>query len=148
MGRKRAMSYQVNFEIGDWSHDGHNESETIKVFSNRPVEHLRETHFLCPSKLGFDIGDICRDCEEDVIGEDVVETLEEVGFDMEKYSPECPDGRQLIQLWVDILMHIDPELELYLETPEEREKLPSMHFYGYDKNNRHLRVPGYGLFGY
>lgn len=142
------MSYQINFEIGDWSHDGHNESATIKVFSNHPVERLREAHFMCPTKLGFDIGDICGEYEETEIREDIMDTLEDNGFDTSKFSYEYPTSREMIQLWADILMHIDPELELYLETPEEREKLPTMHFYGYDKNKRHLRVPGYGLFGF
>lgn len=142
------MSYQVNFEIGDWSRDGHNESKAIKVFSNHPVERLREAHFMCPVKLGFDIGEICGEYEEPEIREDIVETLEENGFDTSKFSTKYPSSREMIQLWADILMYIDPELELYLEAPEERDKLPTMHFFGRDKNNRHLRVPGYGLFGY
>jgi len=140
------MQHKINFEIGDWSCDGHNQSESIKVFSNHPPERLREAHFMCPVKLGFEIGDICGEYEESEIREDIVDALRENGFDMTKFTVEYPSARELIQLWVDILMYIDSELELELEKPEEREKLPSMHFYGYDKNNRHLKVPGYGLF--
>ena len=145
---KASDMHTINFEIGDWSKDGHNESESIRVFSNHPVKRLREAHFQCPEKLGFDIGDICGEYEESSIDEDIIEALEDAGFDVDSYDPEYPGTRNMIQLWVDILMFIDPELELTLETPEELEKLPNMHFYGYDEKKRHLRVPGYGLFGF
>lgn len=114
--------YVINFEIGDWSRDGHNQSEKFNIESNKPVEELREAHFLCKEKHGFDIGDICskyKDNDASIfynelkeIGIDLAEYAEKEELDEEyEYGDETafkfytPQG--IARLWIDILMKID-----------------------------------------
>lgn len=216
-------SYHVEFELGDWSGDGHNQSESYIMVSNKPIEHLRELHFSCPERFGFEIGDICSEYEdtqvdtEFIIGlvnlgvvkngsklwETIVASVESQGGTatfvegqinyvnfLDKNSIETDFDVDLeiddvAELWFETLRALDPELTLespllgqrtvvsseVLELIKElsdlaadkmteqlanrvdelviradQQKIPSMHFYGFDEKERHLQVPGYGCF--
>lgn len=137
-------TYVYSFPIGDYSSDGHGQCEYYRVSSNKPLQDLREVHFRCPDVLGFDIGDICSRYEEREIDSSIVEKIQK-HLDIENYyyDPDtkelCSDG--MIELWVDLLMVIDPELKLDILPDEE-----SIVIWGYDDKGRHLNTPGYGLF--
>lgn len=143
MGKKE--KFKINFEVGDWSGDGHGMSEKFLVQSDCPVEQVRDVHFSCLEDYGFDIGDICGEYEECTIKENIIQIIEGMGIsvfpiikDEDFLSPE-----DVVDLWIAILNKIDPALKL------ERidEDVPSMHFFGFDEKKRHLNNPGYGCFG-
>jgi len=144
--------FDINFVIGDWSHDGHNQSREFTIESNKPVEHLREVHFSCMSKFGFDIGDICSKYEDRDITK-FKEKLESLCLNIENYAEKCSndgdityvinDPDKLVKLWIRILMRLDDSLTLFIV---QKNELPTMHFSGFDDKKRHLNVPGYGLF--
>ena len=52
--------YLTNFEVGDWSEDGHGKCDDFLVFSKRPVQSIREAHFKCKDMYGIKIGKICN----------------------------------------------------------------------------------------
>ena len=142
--------YDIKFTLGDYSRDGHGQFDDYIVESNKPVEHLRELHFSCIETLGFDIGDMCRDYEDNQLDESIFDILREHNIlddeslyllQTNKYNIEDPD--ELLGIWLSILIHLDPSLTLLVKTPDE---IPSMHFYGYDEKRRHLNNPGYGLY--
>lgn len=140
------MTTLVKFVIGDWSSDGHGKSETYIVESNVSLAYLRETHFKCPSVLGFDIGDICRDYGECTLPDSIADKLIEAKIITEEEKEGLQDyvePDEVVHLWLDILMYLDNEINLHIPA---QEVIPSIHFYGRDAQNRHLNTPGYGVF--
>lgn len=142
--------HDIKFTLGDYSRDGHGQFDDYIVESNKPVEHLRELHFSCIETLGFDIGDMCRDYEDNQLDESIFDILREHNIlddeslyllQTNEYNIEDPD--ELLGIWLSVLIHLDPSLTLLVKTPDE---IPSMHFYGYDEKRRHLNNPGYGLY--
>lgn len=142
--------HDIKFTLGDYSRDGHGQFDDYIVESNKPVEHLRELHFSCIETLGFDIGDMCKDYEDNQLDESIFDILREHNIlddeslyllQTNEYTIEDPD--ELLGIWLSVLIHLDPSLTLLVKTPDE---IPSIHFYGYDEKRRHLNNPGYGLY--
>lgn len=198
--------YKVIFEIGDWSHDGHNQSFDAEVMSSVPVKELRELHFAAKDYLGFDIGDICREHENTSLSEYQEEVLTKVGILPPVIDPKNLDEDEVVLLWVNALLYVAEQkgerITLRILTGNEPsqissnvlkkmlpfisdhlpahlsalsvddiasilnsvskgaeesgrtfkfelngdDKVPTMHFYGFDEQKRHLQVPGYGVF--
>jgi hypothetical protein len=145
--------YRYEFPIGDWSGDGHEKCEYFIVEGNKPLEDVREAHFKAPKVLGLEIGSLCSEFEQGWIPHTIIQKLKGQGVEipeMEQAGPDEPESdfdptpTELLQLWINILNHIDPELNL--RAPPEEERVPSIVFTAFDKKRRHLRAPGYGLF--
>lgn len=137
------MTYIIRFPVGDWSDDGHGKCDYFEVRSNYPVQQLREIHFKAPDVVGFEIGNMCR--EDSQLSTDVFGKLIAIGFDLSQYTEteECyMDSEGIIDIWLAILRHIDPSVELERIKSEAED----INFYGFDKKKRHLAAPGYGVF--
>lgn len=138
----------VIFEVGDFSHDGHGESAKVTFNTNVTLEELRELHFKAAYHIGFDIGDICRDYECDTLSGEQHHKLTILGLWDEEDVDYILDWEDVVKLWADIIIYVAEKeniagFELKRQMPE---KIPSIHFYGYDDKGRHLHVPGYGAF--
>lgn len=147
------MEYLIRFPVGDWSDDGHGKCAYFLTRSNKSGQEVREIHFSCLDRLGFDIGNICHEYEEFELSLNIFEKLNAAGFniewegkneDMVKYFPNI-DSRmmgteEVFNLWINILMFLDPELKLVPINEYE-----NINFYGFDEKKRHLRTPGYGV---
>lgn len=131
------MKYKFKMSIGDWSNDGHGMHEDYLVSSNAPVEKVREAHFAMRDILGFSVEDICSGYEESEVETDVAEKLRTMGFEFDEMDPET-----MARLWVFLLGKTDPTLELKIMYDE----VPTLHFYGFDNQKRHISFVGYGLF--
>lgn len=134
--------YLVEFPVGDWSHDGHNQCDYYQVLSRKPVREVGEAHFRAKEVLGFDIGSLCEEYEENSLDENLVAKLKGWGYKFDESSEdgESCSSEEIINLWVYLLNKVDPQLELRRLTP------PSIISCQYDGKNRHLKVPGYGTF--
>lgn len=143
------MTYTIRFPIGDWSDDGHGKCKYFMVKSNMPVKQVREIHFLAPTAVGFNIGQMCSDYECSSLDADIVEKLLAIGIDPKKYGMEDDDDdywmepESLVDIWIDILKYINTGLDLERITKNDYEDI---NFYGNDDKNRHLETPGYGVF--
>ena len=137
--------YKFYMTIGDWSGDGHGRSEDFLVVSNLPVERVREAHFQIEEATGVNIEGICSAFEEDEIDPETVTKIKELGFCFEN-SSGMGDGiisvSEMAKLWVFLLMKADQELKLEII----EDNTPTLHFFGYDEQNRHWGSVGYGLF--
>lgn len=141
--------YRFKMSIGDWSDDGHGKCENYIVESNFPVERVREAHFAMEGRTGISIENLCNEYAQDCIGEDDVELLKELGYEFAGESYEDDDGihyymtpEEMAHLWVFLLMKSDSELQLKIVD----EDYPTLHFYGYDDQRRHIGQVGYGCF--
>lgn len=145
------MTYQFKMSIGDWSGDGHGEHEDFVIDSNKPVEAVREAHFKIKGATGIDIEDFCAEYEDGAIPSDVLDKLGELGYEPTHTSyydfySSCARyalPSDMAGIWMFLLMKADPELKLkFAAVPE----IPTLHFYGYDEQRRHIEYVGYGLF--
>lgn len=137
--------YQFKMVIGDWSDDGHGKHEDFVIQSNVPVEQVREAHYRIEETTGVNIEEICSNYEEDEIDRDVVEQLQELGFEFENATgmgPGITNTTEMARLWLFLLQKADPDLKLTLMDAE----VPTLHFYGFDDKGRHIGGVGYGLF--
>ena len=150
--------HKIKFVLGDWSDDGHGKAETYLVACTHEVEYLRELHYKL-EELGIDPGSWASDYESNLIPEDQIDALVKAGIDVafseyclyrdEGDSPSQTEGSYycenidgLLNMWLDCLNLIDKDVHFQVVT----DNVPTMHFYGRDKQGRHLRVPGYGMF--
>ena len=144
-----AKMYTIDFTVGDWSGDGHNQKETFLVSSSRSIKELRELHFKAEEYLDFAIGDICADYEQSYIESDQLEQLQALEIVPEDFVNEDLEADDILELWLAILNYVAKmeNLDIVLfYNPKTTERYPAMHFYGYDEKKRHLGVPGYGVF--
>lgn len=137
--------YKFRLAIGDWSCDGHGIHEDFTVLSNMPVEAVREAHYKIEEKTGIRIEEICSEYEEDEIEAEKVQIIKELGFNFEN-STGLGDGitnpAEMARLWIFLLQKADPSLKLEI-VPND---MPTLHFYGFDDQSRHIGFVGYGLF--
>lgn len=166
------MTHRIKFPIGDWSDDGHGKVDWFIVKSNKSLEDLIGAHLLFKEKVGFDIGEICAEYEENIItgiiaqfvkdlnvlGDgDEYEVLNEKGEYVDEHNTgllsllpingqiSILDTKTVLKIWLACLRYADPELELEVEADD----LPSMINWsvaGTKYKGQYLDTPGYGMF--
>ncbi len=133
---------QIKFPVGDWSDDGHNQCEDFIAETPLTVEHVREAHFKAEAN-GIAIGQICSDYECASVDEDILAALDAAEIQYDDLPVDDMDPESVFTLWVRILNRVNPMLKLTAVTSVQ---IPSITFYGFDEQKRHLRSPGYGVF--
>lgn len=133
---------KIRFPIGDWSDDGHGHCEYFYCSAAGTLDDIREAHFACKKKYGFDIGDICQEYEETRIDESIVEKIEAAGLCESIDLEERMEAETIFKIWIELLNSIDENLKLVPESLAYED----INFYGYDNKKRHLSTPGYGVF--
>ena len=127
---------KVKIEIGDWSHDGHNQSEKhileVDGSTDIMVDYTKGS-----KKLGFDlINDYCEDFEDNSIPREMVHKIRELGFELEMDDEEEEDDKYYIytDLYLKIYLIIckigNPEFEAEIVADKDRT----------------IQLGGYGLF--
>lgn len=103
--------------VGDWSHDGHNQSEDFYVYCNYPVEAMRQAYKDTCKKIGLQLNSsenftgrddfwikseswriLLAEYEDSVISVEAVEILLNHGFEFNEYELtddefECEDEK-------------------------------------------------------
>ena len=148
------MTDKIQIAIGDWSNDGHGECDNFffNVHSGHSVQEIREAYFQSGEKYpNLNPEKFCCDMESSTLSPKILELSKELGFDWlnegaefeswkgEDYTYAHPEVMAKFVAWFIGLS--GPALEL---TP--RNEVPTLQFYGYDKEKRHIGFIGYGLF--
>jgi hypothetical protein len=130
-------------QIGDWSDDGHGHCEDFFIESNKPVEEVREAHFLIKDKTEIDIEKLCSEYEEAYLLSGTKIKLRNLGYDLNDFEDMDNVGpEEMARLWVFLLNKVNPDLELELVVDD----IPTLNFYGFDDKHRHIGHVGYGCF--
>lgn len=138
--------YRFRMTIGDFSGDGHGLKQEYIIFSNAPVETVREAHYRIKDVTGVDIENICSEYEDDVLDAENVKRLQKSGYPLEDVAADgsvCMNAKEMARLWLFLLQKADPALKL---TFAEDEEIPDLQFYGFDEKGRHVDFVGYGVF--
>jgi hypothetical protein len=133
-------TYTFRIPIGDWSSDGHGQCDWYTVTSNKPVEAVREAFFAAQRLFPqADPTKFCDEYEDGAVPDETIATYANLGLSIDE------ENFSTVEM-ADVVIHFlklgDPELVL-----ERVEDAPSLAFYGYDKDKRHIDCIGYGLLG-
>lgn len=137
----KKLPHLIDLVVGDWSGDGHSQTETVPVYSNLKKRDLEKAYKKGTALVGFDLTrDVCCSYDDNVIDEHRVVRLESLGITRGQYlnereHPERPGPHQLSPnefavLWLRIAQLGDPGLE-YKVT---------------DDDSPHINIGGYGLY--
>ena len=143
--------FKFEISIGDWSTDGHGKEKAFVVEcleGANNIEEIREVHFRSKEATGIDIENICGEYEDEYIPGDLLEDVIRILTkyfevdDEDLYSGYVYSHQDMANLWLAILMETEPKLKLKLSS----NRLPTLHFSGFDEKRRHIGQVGYGLF--
>lgn len=142
-----------NIEIGDWSGDGHDQSQTFLCRADATIQCLREAYFKVQGVIGIDLTEVCGEYGEEYMHISHAEALLEHGIiDQKKFDDFTADGdldkvRPLDMAMIvrDCLNYVEPDYNVRFEKPQAR--IPSLHFSGFDSQGRHIGHIGYGVLG-
>ena len=107
----KEKEYNICFEIGDESHDGHGHSEKFHMSSNYSVQDITKFIDEFKNKTGVDICEECKDYEENRLSKKATEKLLELGIIDQEYIEkdgfyyvECAD--EFVDIIEDCLKYI------------------------------------------
>jgi len=139
---KSKLTNIVKFPIGDPSADGHGHCDYYIVKCNKSMNELHSIHTSCKKKLGFEIGDICGEYEENTLNPEILDKLTTAGI--LAILPECDreeitlgeglSSETVIEIWLTILKKLDDTLVYKIVGDDE---LPTFN---------PIDHPGYGVF--
>ena len=143
---------QFNIAIGDWSDDGHGECRNFLCEADAPIEWLREAYFKLEGILGFKLSDVCGKYREVYMKLEHAERLYELRlisrsqyYNIKSDNPDPISPEEMADIVIAALNMIDGDFKIRHSKPQNR--IPDLHFYGFDEHGRHIDFIGYGVFG-
>jgi hypothetical protein len=142
------LTFKVTLVVGDWSGDGHGQTDTIIIESNLDAKKIMSAYKKGSKKLGFDwINDVGAKYEDNLLPIDKLKKLIEHGLNLEEifYDWEVEEAQRLlkddnskgVQLW----SHSYTTAFLFIT------KLGNKTFeYNFIVDDNRLNIGGYGLF--
>jgi hypothetical protein len=118
--------------VGDWSHDGHNQTETYSIECNLGKKAL-ESAYAKGAKIAFDLKEHCCDYEDSQLPTELWNKLIALGFDNE---PETG---------LEEAVYIEPDV--YLDIYMFIAKLGNPKLDWSMATDSRICIGGYGLFG-
>ncbi len=129
----------IELVVGDWSKDGHNQSDKFLYETNLSKEEIEKAFSDGCNTIGIKFN-ICEEYEDDKVSQDFISKIVLAGLDPSKYLYESWDSKKLERienpesfslLWLDIAKVGNSSLEYKLIKPES----------GYG-----IKIGGYGLY--
>lgn len=142
------MSYEFDFEVGDWSGDGHGNCDKYHFKSNVSVEEIREVWFGIDQSKRIQFESMFSEYEDCLVHIDTLRDLglehfaEHMGVEEESSVYALYDTSVYADMWASFIEQEAPGISLE-RIPNE---FPRFHFWGMDDQNRHIEFLGYGLF--
>ncbi len=120
----------INLVLGDWSHDGHNQTDTVTISCNLTRDELQAAYERGSQKIGFNLTrEVAAHYEENKLDEECVEALEKFGFDTSKVvEDDCLWTDGFVKIWLFVVGLGEPD------------------FVHKIVKNQDVRIGGYGLF--
>lgn len=128
--------HRICLTVGDWSRDGHEQSDDIYILSSLDKDSLAGAYKKGVETIGFDLEKELNEYEEGVISSDKLRLLskhgllEDWGFDEENLSEDWELYHEIdtyAELWLRIAKVGDPQLEFEYVN----DNIPTLHIGGY-----------------
>lgn len=124
------LNHTIEIEVGDYSKDGHNQSDIMYIKSNYSGQEVDAAFERLKNATGIDFQYICEDYEDSTIHEEDLEKFVEHGFltqeevdDAKEYDDEfaIDSAQDLAILALDTLHKFEPafEYEQYIPKTEQ-----------------------------
>ena len=84
--------YIFRFVVGDWSNDGHNQSQDFIVETSHSEEIIHKAYEDAIKACGVDLEELCSNFEDSIIHSWDVEKLEQFGISFENFDEPNDDG--------------------------------------------------------
>lgn len=120
------LNHMIEIEVGDFSKDGHNQSDIVYIKSNYSGEEIDKGFERLNKKTGIDFQNICDEYEDTEVSEKDLEKFVKHGFltqeEIDEYSEDgeyhIDDARDLALFALDTLHKFDPKFEYEQYTPK------------------------------
>lgn len=126
------MNNLIRFELGDWSYDGHNMTESIIVRSNYDTDKIKDLlQKRVTALLGIDFDKECEEYEQNTLSEDTFDILNTLGIlkaafpDTTVQQDEGLGAIEFLKIMLATAKYVDQEFEY------EVVELPTVYGYGY-----------------
>ena len=99
------LNHVIELEVGDWSKDGHNQSDTFLFKSNYSGREIDEGFERLKKEKQIDFKKVCRDYEDSEIKNDVLVKLIKLGVLTQEEVDEAEeeyDGRYCVESALDL----------------------------------------------
>jgi len=123
------LNHMIEIEVGDYSKDGHNQSDTMYINSNYSGQEVDAAFDRLRTATGIDFQHICEEYEDNEVKEEDLEkfvkhgllTQEEIDKDKEDGEYHFYDARDLAIFALDTLHEFEPafEYEQYIPKTEQ-----------------------------
>ncbi len=128
--------YKVKLVVGDWSKDGHNQSDDFYVESNLSAKEIETAYKKGTKKVKFDLcKNVASNYEDNILPKKFLDTLVSLGFNLNPEDlDEIPEGISLFpEVFSDIYLFIV--------------KLGNPNFeYKWTECSDEIHIGGYGLY--
>lgn len=110
----------IELEVGDWSNDGHNQSNVISIRSNLSPQQVSESYSTGCLKVGFNfIEDYCVEYEDQQIPKKVLESIPNFDCEVQQVDSYDDDNYSMYHdSWVNVYLLIcklgNPDFEYEL----------------------------------
>jgi hypothetical protein len=130
--------HKINFTVGDWSKDGHNQSDEYVVESNLKAGEIKRAYRVGSRKVGFDLNkDVAADYEDHIMNEEFYNRLIELipeaeqhfTADNERYFEDGPTS--YLKVYFEIVKLGNPEFVYTILN----DKNPTINLGGYGLYN-------------
>jgi hypothetical protein len=128
--------HNINLVVGDWSKDGHNQSESVTIRTNLKLQEVQAAYNKGVKKIGFDLlKNCCHDYEDNVIQPQFVEKLKSSGYKFDENDDLDDEEGWFVDtdIWVELYL-------FFVKTgnPDFEHEIIS--------DNESIKLGGYGLF--
>lgn len=99
------LNHVIELEVGDWSKDGHNQSDVFLFKSNYSGEEIDEGFERLKKEKQIDFKKVCHDYEDSEINDDVLVKLIKLGVLTQEEVDEAEeeyDGRYCVESALDL----------------------------------------------
>lgn len=135
-----SLEHKITLTVGDWSGDGHSQSEDILIHSNLTQKELEKAFKDGSKKLKFKLEEYCRSYEDNILPEEVVAALKLHGLTEDMVTDLDVEGGDEDDYW---LLGPDGFADIWLFIA----KLGNDKFeYEFVEKGATVHVGGYGLF--
>ena len=144
----------IQFDIGDWSKDGHGMSDSFNIISNLDVTVLRAAHLKFKKLYGVSIEDICYDSSHieeslyttlyllDILNKSKYPSPAEISWKSNayKFGYYIGEPKDILDIWLNCLKLVEPTFEYTMQKSER------MVHYSETFSDTVINCPGYGLY--
>lgn len=80
----KKLKYTLQLVLGDWSFDGHKQTDAILLNTNLTKDEVNEAYSLAIKKLGFNfIEEVCSEYEDNLLTQNHLDLLVSQGFSID-----------------------------------------------------------------